>query len=104
MGKIRFFKETLLLADISIDVVLGMSFLAFNNADVKLDTKSFIWKTYSVAKTLSIARRIKLINKHKFSKADLYKNSKLFIMHFAALKILERAIDPSWALLIAVLW
>ena len=32
--KIRFFKEIFLLADISMDVALKMSFLTLNNADI----------------------------------------------------------------------
>ena len=34
LGKIRFFEETFFLADTSMDVVLGMSFLSLSNADV----------------------------------------------------------------------
>ncbi len=33
LRKIWFFEETFLLADTSIEVVLGISFLAFSNAD-----------------------------------------------------------------------
>ena len=34
LGKFRFFEETFLLADTSMNVVLGMPFLSLNNADV----------------------------------------------------------------------
>ena len=34
LGRIWFFQETFLLADISTEVVLGMSFLTFSNANV----------------------------------------------------------------------
>ena len=40
-GKARFFEETILLADMSMELVLGMPFLALNNADIQFDTKSF---------------------------------------------------------------
>ncbi len=33
LGKVRFFKETFLLADTSMEVVLGMLFLALSNAN-----------------------------------------------------------------------
>lgn len=39
LGQIRFFEKTLLLADTSIKVVLGMPFLSFSNADVQFDIK-----------------------------------------------------------------
>ncbi len=35
LGKVRFFKETFLLTDTSMEVVLGMPFLFLNNVDVK---------------------------------------------------------------------
>ena len=41
----RFFQETSLLADISMEVVLGMPFLIFSNADVQFAKKNPIWKT-----------------------------------------------------------
>ena len=35
LGKPRFFQETFLLADFSVEVVLGMPFLTFNNANIQ---------------------------------------------------------------------
>ncbi len=35
LGRVRFFEETFLLADISMEVVLGMPFLSLSNADVE---------------------------------------------------------------------
>ena len=35
LERARFFQETFLLADFSIEVVLGMPFLTFSNADIK---------------------------------------------------------------------
>ena len=34
LGKIRFFEGTFLLADTSIEVVLGILFLTFSNVDI----------------------------------------------------------------------
>ena len=34
LGRVRFFQETFLLANISAEVVLGMPFLTLSNADV----------------------------------------------------------------------
>ena len=62
MSKIRHFEETFLLADTSIEVVLGMPFLALSNADIQLDTESFIWRSYSTAEVLPTARRVELID------------------------------------------
>ena len=41
-GRARFFQETFLLVDISVDVVLGIPFLTFNNADVQFVEKELI--------------------------------------------------------------
>lgn len=34
LGRARFFQEIFLLADISVEMVLGMPFLTVNNADI----------------------------------------------------------------------
>ena len=39
LGKIWFFQETFLLADINMEVILGMPFLTFSNADVQFVEK-----------------------------------------------------------------
>ena len=33
--RVRFFQETFLLADINIEIVLGMSFFIFSNTDIQ---------------------------------------------------------------------
>ena len=52
LKKARFFKETFLLADLSVEVVLEMPFLNFNNADIKFAQKKLFWRSYTFAKTL----------------------------------------------------
>ena len=39
LGRARFFQETFLLADISAEVVLGMPFLTFSNANIQFVKK-----------------------------------------------------------------
>ena len=39
LGRARFFQETFLLADLSVEVVLGMPFLTLSNADIKFAQK-----------------------------------------------------------------
>lgn len=50
-----------------------MLFLALSNADIQFDIKSFTRKSYSVAEVLPKARRLELIDKHKFTKVALNK-------------------------------
>lgn len=54
--KIRFFVETFLLADTSMDIVLGMSFLTLSNVEIAFDIESFTWKSYSAAEALPTTR------------------------------------------------
>ncbi len=39
LGRVRFFKKTFLLADTSMEMVLGMLFLALSNADFQFGAK-----------------------------------------------------------------
>ena len=96
-------EETFLLADTSIEVVLGMPFLALSNADIQFDTESFTWRSYSAAEALPTTRRVELIDKHEFAKAALDENSETFVVHVAALEALEPAVHPSQAPLLAAL-
>ena len=64
-----------------------MPFLALSNADIKFDTESFTWKSYSATKALLTTRQVELIDKHNFAKAALDENSETFVVHVAALGI-----------------
>ena len=94
-GRARFFEETFLLADTSMEVVLGMSFLSLSNADVQFDTGNLTWRTYSTAEALPTTRRVELIDKYKFARAALDKNSETSVVHVAVLEALELAIHSS---------
>ncbi len=39
LGRVQFFEKTVLLADTSMEVVLGIPFLALSNADFQFGTK-----------------------------------------------------------------
>ena len=88
LGRARFFEKTFLLADTSMEVVLGMPFLPLSNIKIQFDIKSFIWRSYSTDKALPITKRVELINKYEFAKAALNENSETFIVHIAALGVL----------------
>ncbi len=103
LGRIRFFEETFLLADTSMEVVLKMSFLAFSNADIQFDAKSLTWRSYTAAEALPTARWVELIDKHEFAKAALDENSETFVVHVAALEVPEPVVHPFRALLLAAL-
>lgn len=55
---VQFFKKTFLLANTSIKVILGMSFLSFDKVNVKLAKMSgkLIWRSYTVVEILLTTR------------------------------------------------
>ncbi len=70
LGRVQFFKETFLLADTSMEVVLGMPFLSLSNADVKFaELGKLTWRTYTAAEALLTTSRVKLIDKREFARA-----------------------------------
>ena len=87
LGRTRFFQETFLLADISAEVVLGMPFLTFSNADVQFVEKELTWRSYTTVKALPTTKRVELINKKEFAKAALDENSETFVVHVASLNL-----------------
>ncbi len=86
LRRVQFLEETFLLADISMEVVLGMFFLSLSNADFQFGAGELTWRSYIVAETLSQASRVELIDKPEFAKAALGENSETFIVHIAALE------------------
>lgn len=59
LGKIWFFEETFLVADINIKVVLKMPFIALGNIDVDFtELEKPIWRSYTAPGALPIISRI----------------------------------------------
>ena len=88
LGRARFFQETFLLADISMEVVLGMFFLIFSNTNVQFVEKELTWRSYTITKTLPTTKQVELINKKKFAKVALDKKSETFFIHMALLNLI----------------
>ncbi len=87
LGRIRFFEETYLLADTSMEVVLEMPFLSLSNADVKFaELEKLTCRSYTVAEALSTTCWIQLIDKKEFAKVTLDENSKTFVKYVAILE------------------
>ena len=63
LGRVRFFQETFLLANISLEVVLGMPFLMLSKADIWFTEQELVWRSYMAAKTLLTTKRVVIINK-----------------------------------------
>ena len=86
LGRSRFFQETFLLADISIEVVLGIVFLTLSNANVEFAKKELIWRIYTTKEALPFTSQVKIIDRKKFAKAALDENVENFVMYVNSLK------------------
>ena len=86
LGRFRFFQETFLLANISIEVVPGMLFLTFINADIQFAEKKLTWSAYTIEKSLPTIRQVEIIDQKEFAKAVLDENVKAFVVHVSSLR------------------
>ncbi len=104
LGRVWFFEKTFLLADTSMEVVLGMPFLSFNNTDVEfVELKKLTWRSYTTVEALLTTSRMELIDKREFAKAAMDENSEAFVVHMSALDVAESSIYPSQAVQMAAL-
>ncbi len=72
LRRVRFFEETFLLADTSMEVVLEMPFLSFSNTDVKfMELEKLTWRSYTTANILPTTIWVELIDKKEFANAAL---------------------------------
>lgn len=86
--RVRFFKKTFLLASISMEIVLKMSFLAFSNRNVKFtELKKLSQRSYITPKALFTISQVELINKKQFARKALDENSKTSVMNATALEV-----------------
>ena len=84
-GKARFFQETFLVADTSVEVVLGMPFLALSKVEVDFAERELTWKAYTIAEALPTTKRVQIIGPKEFAKAALDSDQEAFVVHVATL-------------------
>lgn len=73
-------------------MILRIFFFFFNNTDIEfVETKKFTWKIYTIIEALSIIGQIKFINKIKFTKVLLDKNSYIVIIYIIILEVNVRS-------------
>ena len=84
-NRVRFFEETFLVANVSLEVVLGMPFLTLSGADVDFSGRELRWKTYTAEEALLTTRRVELVGKKEFADAALDPESETFVVHVASL-------------------
>ena len=80
-NRVRFFEETFLVANISPKVVLGMSYLTLNDADVNFLGQELWWRTYTTEEALPTTKRIELVDKKKFVAAAFDLKYETYVIH-----------------------
>ena len=86
VGRPRFFRKTLLVANTKFKAILEMLFLKFSNANILFGKKTLTQKSYTTSKILPTIKQIQIINKKDFVIAMLDINYKTFIMHIVIQK------------------
>ena len=87
LGKVQFFKETFLLADTSMKVVLRVSFFTFSDAIIRFAEKKLELRKYSIIEVLFTTQKAELIDKREFASATLDKNAETFVIYIAILLV-----------------
>ena len=83
--RVQFFQETFLLANIGIEVVVGMSFFIFSKANIWFAERELVWRTYMAVEALLTTRRVEIIDKREFAAVTLNTDNKTFMVYVAAL-------------------
>ena len=81
--RVRFFKATFLMVNVSLDVVLGMSFLTLSGADIDFPKKELRWKFYTIEEFLPTTKQVELIGKKEFGATALDPGHEIFVIHIA---------------------
>ena len=103
LGRARFFQETFLLADLSVEVVLGMPFLTLSNANIQFAQKELTWRSYTTAEALPTTKRVEIIDRKEFAKAALDEHVEAFVVHVTSLSLNSMSIHPAREAQIALL-
>ena len=82
-----FFEKSFLLADVKVEIILGIPFLTIRNADVNFIARDLQWRSYTIGDILRTIRQVELIGKKEFAVVFLDPEYKAFIIHVATLSV-----------------
>lgn len=83
--KTRFFQETFLIADTSVEVIFGMPFLTFSKVEINFAKKILTWKTYTITKALPTTKKVQIISPKKFAKVVLDPEQEVIMVRMTTL-------------------
>ena len=73
------------MANTSVEVVLGMVFLALSKVKVDFAERELTWKAYTIAKVLLTTKRVQIISPKEFAKAALDPDQEAFVVYIATI-------------------
>ncbi len=104
LGRAWFFQETFLVANVSVEVVLGMLFFTLSNADVVFKDRELIWKSYTPTEALLTTKRVLMIGRKELVAAALDPDKEAFVVHVASLSLgAKMSVHPAREVQIALL-
>ena len=80
-NRVRFFEETFLMANVSLEVVFRMSFFILNIADIYFQGRKLWWKINTTKVDLPATRHVELMGKNKFAAIALDLEYKSYVVH-----------------------
>ena len=98
-NRVKFFKETFVVANVSLEVVFGMPFLTLSGTNIDFLGQKLRWRTYTIEKALLTTRRVELVRKEKFVAAALDPEHETYIIHIASLSFIPLVASFSSTLL-----
>ena len=97
VNQVKFFEETFLVVNVSLEVVFGMLFFILSGADVDFLDRELRWRTYTAKKVLLTTRHVKLVGKKEFAAAALDPEHETYIVHVASLSFTPLAsLGSTW--------
>ena len=85
-NRVRFFKETFLVVNVSPDVVLRMPFLTLSGANVNFPKRELWWRSYTIEEAFPTTKQVELVGKKEFAAAFLDPGHETFVVHVASLE------------------
>ena len=85
VNQVRCFKKIFLVANVSLEVVLGISFLTLSSVDVDFSGQELRWRSYTTKKMLPTTRRVELMDKKEFAAAALDLKYEIYVIYVTSL-------------------
>ena len=84
-NRVRFFEETFLVANVSLEVVLGILFFALSGTDIDFSGRELRWRTYTTEKVFPTTRRVELMGKKEFAATVIDPEHETYVVYVASL-------------------